>query len=292
VHNQVKYVLVTPARNEEQYIGKLLESVINQSCLPLQWVIVSDGSTDGTDAIVNEYAARHDFITLLRRDKGAGRNFGSKVYAVRDGVQALTVAGYDFIGMTDADISFGADFIKQLTGHMLAEPRLGIAGGLVHERDAAGTWMPFSVSAEWSSSGAFHFFRRQCYEAVGGYLPLRRGGIDMVADVMARMHGWNVRTFTDLPLRHYRAMGTAQGGDLAGKFRRGMMEYVNGYHPLFQLARAAAQIRVKPFLLASISRTAGYAWAMLKRERFEVPADVVYYMRNEQLMRLRKSILR
>ena len=261
MHSQVKYVLVTPARNEEQYIGKLLESVTQQACLPLQWVIVSDGSTDGTDAIVNEYAAQHKFITLLRRDKGVGRNFGSKVYAVRDGFQALTVADYDFIGMTDADISFGTDFIKQLTGHMLAEPRLGIVGGLVYERDAAGTWLPFSVSAESSSSGAFQLFRRQCYEAVGGYRPLRRGGIDMVADVMARMHGWEVCTSMDLPIYHYRTMGTAQGGDLAGRFRRGMMEYVNGYHPLFQLARAAAQIRAKPFLLASLSRTAGYVWA-------------------------------
>jgi biofilm PGA synthesis N-glycosyltransferase PgaC len=60
------YVLVTPARNEAQFIESTIQSVVAQTMRPLKWVIVSDGSTDGTDEIVSRYAVAHEWIELLR----------------------------------------------------------------------------------------------------------------------------------------------------------------------------------------------------------------------------------
>ena len=108
------YVIVTPARNEENYIEKTIKSVASQSLLPKKWIIVSDGSTDRTDIIVNEYSNKYDFIHLLRAEDDNKRNFGSKIMAFRAGVKQLTNLEYDFIGNLDADVSFYFNYYENL----------------------------------------------------------------------------------------------------------------------------------------------------------------------------------
>lgn len=101
-------MLITPARNEEAYIVKTIQSLINQTILPKKWIIVSDGSTDRTDDIVKRYEANYDFIQLLRREPDTSRNFASKVYAIQAGFKLLNGIEYDFIGNLDADVSICA----------------------------------------------------------------------------------------------------------------------------------------------------------------------------------------
>ena len=286
-----RYVLVTPARNEEKYIEKTICSVISQKILPAKWIIVSDGSTDKTDDIVKKYADDYTFIQLLRRSPNSSRNFGSKVFAIQAGVDCLQDLEYDFIGVMDADISFEPDFFESVIINLQANSKIGIGGGVVHERNSEGEWEPFTGSFEWSVSGAMQMFKSACYESIGGYLPLQRGGIDMIAEVMSRMHGWKVRTFESIRLFHNRTMGTATKSVLEASFRRGIMEYVNGYHPLIQMLRFFTCIPSSPFLLLSLFRTVGYYWALLKKEPMAVPDNVVKYLRKEQLQRLRNSPL-
>src|SRR6266581_1528242 len=123
------YVLVTPARNEAGYIRKTIESVVSQTRRPMRWIIVSDGSTDGTDQIVNEYSAKHQYIRLLRIDGDTERNFGSKVRAIRAGVGLLESLPYEFTGILDADISFGPTYYESVLRRFQENSRLGLCGG-------------------------------------------------------------------------------------------------------------------------------------------------------------------
>lgn len=286
----VRYVLVTPARNEEKYIEKTIRSVISQTILPEKWIIVSDGSTDKTADIVKKYEEDYTFLQLLERKPNDSRNFGSKVFAIQAGVECFQGMGYDFIGVLDADITFEPDFFENVITNLQANDNIGIGGGVVHQKNSEGEWEPFRGSFKWSVSGAMQMFKRECYQSIGGYLPLQKGGVDTIAEVMSRMHGWQVRTFESIELFHHRAMGTAEKSVLEASFRRGIMEYVNGYHPLIQMLRFFTRIPSSPFLLLTLFRTSGYYWALLKKEPMAVPDNVVTYLRKEQLQRLRDSL--
>src|SRR6476620_1864897 len=102
--NQQAYVLVTPARNEKDFIELTIKSVVAQTVKPAMWIVVSDGSDDGTDEIVSAYAERYEFIRLVRNEKRADRNTAAKVYAINVGVEALGQIEYAYIGNLDADV--------------------------------------------------------------------------------------------------------------------------------------------------------------------------------------------
>ena len=115
------YVLITPARNEEQYIRKTIEAVISQTLLPRRWIIVSDGSTDRTDAIVSEYLPGRPWMQLIRREKQSERNFASKAASVNAGLKALETVEYDVVGNLDADITFGSTYFESLMERFAAD---------------------------------------------------------------------------------------------------------------------------------------------------------------------------
>ncbi|MDZ4700265.1 MAG: glycosyltransferase family A protein [Rhodothermales bacterium] len=281
----MSYVLVTPARNEAAYIEKTLTSVVNQTVLPARWVIVSDGSTDATDAIVSSFAARYPFITLLRREADKERNFGSKVLAFRAGYEQAREAPHDFVGNLDADIELPADYYEQMLFRFARNPRLGLAGGI--RFDFCDGAFVLVDCARNSVGGPYQFFRRSCYDAIGGYTPLPRGGIDAVAEIMARQHGWTVRSFPEVKAHHYRCTGTAKGNVFQAAYRSGMKEYVLGYDPFFELFRCAGQARSLRGVGLGVCQAAGYARAAAGRFERPLPTAFVDYLRSEQRARLR-----
>ena len=278
------YVLITTARNEEAYIEKTIQSVIRETILPKKWVIVSDGSTDRTDEIVKRYEAKYDFIQFVRVYPDPNRNFGSKIRAFNAGHDHLTNVRYDFIGNLDADVSFGPNYCQRILEEFEKNPKLGIGGGIILEPYRKGLRKQFTNLA--SVAGAVQMFRRQCYEDIGGYTPLEIGGVDALGEVMARMHGWEVRSFPNAEVFHHRATGTAKGGILSARFRQGVMEYSHGYHPLFEIAKCVFRVRERPYLFGSCFRLSGYTWAFLRRVQREVPEHVVKFLRREQMERL------
>lgn len=280
------YVLVTPARNEAAHIEKTLGSVIAQTQLPVRWVVVSDGSTDETDTIVSGYAAEHEFIEFVRREAGEDRNFGSKVFTLQEGFKRLEGLDYEFIGNLDADVSFDPDYYERVLTAFAGDPGLGVAGGVIHDR-IGDAWVRQVTQTRWSVAGAVQLFRRECFEAIGGYLPLELGGIDAVAEISARMHGFRVRAFDELPVLHHQLMGTKKGDILEARFRQGRMEYAHGYDPLFETGRCLLRIKERPFLVGSIYRMAGYWLDLLRRAPNDVPEDLVKFLRREQRARMR-----
>ena len=279
------YVLVTPARNEGKYIARTIESVLAQTVLPNRWVIVSDGSTDDTDAIVDRYSRQHRLITLVRRTADASRNFGSKVRAIGKGTEQLSGVDYAFLGILDADVSFGPHYYERVLEEFGRNPRLGIAGGVIDQ--SHGNSFPVrAATIEQFVPGPIQLFRRQCYEQIGGFPPLRYGGEDTAAIEMARMHGWEVRSFSDLSVQHHRQMGTEGIGILRARFRHGLEDYCVGYHPLFEAGKCIRRLVEPPYVLGSTLRFTGYLWGAITRQKRDLPIELVRYIRNEQLKQL------
>jgi glycosyltransferase involved in cell wall biosynthesis len=280
------YVLVTAAYNEETLIQQVMLSIIAQTVHPHKWIIVSDGSTDRTDEIVARYAAAHDFIQLFRISEDHPRNFAAQVNAINRGLMLVSNTDYAFVGNMDADITLEPDYFEKLLRKFQQDPMLGLGGGTIYERSGKGSFKERSGNSVDSVAHACQLFRRECFEAIGGaYRPLPYGGPDTYAEIVARMKCWHVMSFKDLPVFHHRLTASV-GGVLRGKFRQGRMDYSLGTHPLFEVFKLLRRMLMRPFLIGSICRFAGFLDAYRQRERRAVPDDFVFYFRREQRQRL------
>ena len=279
----LKYVLITPARNEKAFIEETIKSVITQTVLPLRWVIVSDGSTDGTDEIVARYATDHPWITLLRMPERKERHFAGKVYAFNAGYAAVADQSYDIIGSLDADITFGPDYVEFLLSRFATDPQLGVAGTPFREETRGYDYRFTSLD---HVSGACQLFRRECFEEIGGYVPIKIGGIDLAAVITARMRGWRTRTFPETFCFHHRVMGTAKQSALMVALRGGQGDYMLGGHPLWEIPRCIYQMSRSPIVLGGVLRLAGFMWALIARYEKPVSAEFVRFRRAEQMKRL------
>ena len=280
-----KYVLITPARNEEAFIEQTIQSVISQTILPVKWVIVSDGSTDKTNSIVEKYLSDHPYIHLLKSTGDNNRNFGSQVRAINKGYEIVKEMKYHFIGNLDADISFGSKYYESIMIKFEENPRLGLAGGFLYEPNN-GEFKPRTVYSLQAVPHAVQLFRRATYEAIGGYIPLKYGGADWYAEVMSRMKGWEVHAFREIPVRHHKPGNLSPEGMLGIAFRQGKMAYNIGSDPMFELLKCIKRLKVRPYLLFGLKRLAGFASAYLKREDRGVNSEFVQFIRKEQRSRL------
>ncbi len=284
-----KYVLITPARNEAKFIEQTIQSVVAQTVRPLRWVIVSDGSTDGTDDIVSRYAAEHEWIELVRRPERRERHFAGKVHAFNAGFDRVRELDYDCIGSLDADITFEPDYFAFLLGKLVEKPRLGLVGTPFRENGKSYDYRYVSIE---HVSGACQFFRRQCFADIGGYVPVEGGGVDHVAVITSRMRGWETRTFTEKFCEHHRVMGAAQHGAWKMKFNIGKLDYALGGSPFWELFRTTYQMTKPPYVVGGFLILAGYAWSAMRRVRRPVSDELVRFRRREQMRRIGRLFLR
>ncbi|MEZ4747633.1 MAG: glycosyltransferase family 2 protein [Calditrichia bacterium] len=279
------YVLITAARNEAQYIVKTLDSVVNQTILPLRWVIVNDGSTDNTSAIVKEYAAQYPFIKLVTIQRDGDRNFAAKVYAFEKGQQLVQDLQYDFIGNLDADVSFRKDYYEVLINKFKDKPRLGVSGGIIYEK-IGDKFYKQNINTR-SVAGAIQFFCKDCLESFGGYLALKNGMVDGIAELMARRNHWQTLTFSDLVVFHHRRVGTTSINIFTMNFKAGINQYQLGYLIKYHVLRSISYIFSKPYLLGTICLLSGYFYALISGKPRIIPNDIVTYLRYEQKQFLR-----
>ena len=277
------YVLITPARNEAEYIELTLKSVVAQTVPPLKWVIVSDGSTDGTDDLVRKYGADHAWIELVRLPERRERHFAGKVNAFNVGYERVAGLPYEIIANLDGDVSFDTDYFEFLMTKFAANPRLGVGGTPFREGSFQYDYRFTSID---HVSGQCQVFRRACFEDIGGYIPRKAGGVDLVAVTTARMKGWETRTFVDKPYVHHRQMSTANHHRLLVPFRGGRLDYILGSHPLWEVFRCAYQTTRPPVVVGGGLRLAGYVWAAISGVQKEVPPDLLRFRRQEQMRRL------
>lgn len=279
------YVLITPARNEARFIESTLKCVLAQTVRPLRWVIVSDGSSDGTDEIVRKYVDRNPWIELLRMPERAERHFAGKVRAFNAGYERVRKLDPEVLGNIDADVTFEPDHFEFLLGRAAANPHLGVFGAPFREGDFQYDYRFTNIENVW---GGCQLFRRKCFEDIGGYVALEGGCIDHVAVISARLHGWQTRTFPEKVCIHHRVMGTAMQSSLKAKFKMGVKDHSVGNHPLWELARTIYQMKNHPRLVGGLATGLGYFWSMARGAKTPLSDELVSFVRHEQMLRLKK----
>lgn len=284
-----KYVLITPAKNEEANIEWTMRSVIAQTLRPEKWVIVDDGSTDRTSQMVAGYAERYSFISLLRLENSETRNFAKKAFAFNAGLQFLNELDYSYIGNLDADISFGPDYYSNVIAELQRHPELGISGGIVYT--TVGRRFTTNDQTVDSVGGAVQLFRRECFEQIGGYVALERGGMDAAAEIMARMHGWKVRKLLTNLVYESRRTGSAQASPLAACYKEGLHFHSLGYSLAFYVGRCLNRLNESPIILGSLASLLGFAIGRIWGVPICLPEEVVEYLKAEQMNKLKNELL-
>lgn len=283
---RMKYALITPARNEETYLKRTIESVCAQLHLPERWVIVDDGSTDRTAEIVREYTGKHTWIELVQRDQHADRSFAGKVRAFNAGYEKLNGIKVDVVGNLDADLSFPPDYLQFLMEKFASDPSLGVAGTPFTQDDGYDSAKD-SFEGENYVAGGCQLFRHTCFQQIGGYTPVKGGGIDWIAVMTARMQGWKVRSFQEMRFHHYRTLGTAEMNPLRAIADYGKRAYTLGSSPVWQLFRTVYRMAKQPYIVGGLALGWGYFWASARRVPRPVSRDMIRFYRREQMHKLR-----
>jgi biofilm PGA synthesis N-glycosyltransferase PgaC len=283
------YVLVTPARNEETFIQRTIESVIHQTVLPLKWVIVDDGSTDNTRGVIRPYLVKYPWIELVEMPRRRDRSFAAKVTAFNAGYERVGGLPYEIIGNLDGDISFDRDHFEFLACKFSDDLSLGVAGTVFREEGYSSERDSFEGHNH--VAGGCQLFRKECWEQIGGYIPHRAGGIDWTAVTTARMMGWKTESFREKSFFHYRRLGTSGRSVLSSLFSYGEKDYYLGGHPVWELFRVAYRATKQPFIIGGIALGLGYCWAFLRRTPRAVSQELMAFHRKEQMTKL-KAILK
>lgn len=265
------YIIISPVRNEAQYMRRTLDSVVAQTVPPTRWIIVDDGSTDATPAILAEYAARHPFIKVITRaDRGTRWVGGGVVETVAEGIEAAD-CDYDFLCKLDMDLDLPPRYFERLLEEMRADPRLGTVSGKAYfpgPSNPGGSFEGELISERCGddvSLGMTKFYRRAFFEGIGGLVKgLMWDGIDCYR---GRMLGWKARSIDDPELRfiHLRPMGSSDKGVLTGRRRLGNGYWFMGASPMFVLASAVYRLRHPPAVLGSLAMLWGYGSAAARR---------------------------
>ena len=277
-----KYVIITPARDEESHIGKTILAVSQQTVRPVQWVIVNDGSSDTTGEIVDRAATTYPWITVLHRSNRGFRQAGGGVIAAfNDGYVSLESLDWEFLVKLDADLSFAPDYFERCFAEFEKDRHLGIGGGGIYHLE--NSKLKMESNPAFHVRGATKIYRRECWEKLGGLITA--AGWDTVDEVKANMLGWSTRTFADLQVSHYRFTGAADGA-WKDSVKNGFANYVTGYHPLFMLVKCVRRLAARPYLTGSLGLGWGFLRGYLKRAPQVPDRTLITYTRSQQMRRL------
>jgi biofilm PGA synthesis N-glycosyltransferase PgaC len=278
----VKYVVITPVRDEEKHMEATIEAVAGQTIRPTEWVIVDDGSSDRTGDIIDQHAARFSWISVVHRsNRGFRKSGGGVVEAFYDGYDRLRCNDWDFVVKLDGDLTFARAYFEKCFEHFERDPKLGVGGGEIYH-DVGGV-QKLEANPKFHVRGATKIYRRDCWEAIGGLL--RAPGWDTIDEVKANMLGWKTYSFGELQLVHHRLTGTADGL-LRDRIKHGIACYVSGYDPLFVVASCVSRLIQKPYIAGSAAIFYGFIkgyWVRMPRVNDK---QLIRYLRTQQLRRL------
>jgi biofilm PGA synthesis N-glycosyltransferase PgaC len=278
----VKYVIITPVRDEEKHIEATIEAVAGQTIRPTEWVIVDDGSSDRTGDIIDRYAAKFPWISVVHRsNRGFRKSGGGVVEAFYDGYNTLHCNDWDFVVKLDGDLTFSRTYFEKCFEHFERDPKLGVGGGEIYH-DLGGV-QKLEANPKFHVRGATKIYKRDCWEAIGGLL--RAPGWDTIDEVKANMLGWKTYSFGELPVVHHRLTGTADGL-LHDRIKHGTACYVSGYDPLFVVASCVSRLIQKPYVAGSAAIFYGFVKAYWVRMPRVNDKQLIKYLRTQQLRRL------
>lgn len=286
--NIYKYAIITPAKNEENYIENTLHSICTQTIKPTEWIIVNDGSTDRTKEIVENYAQKYPWIRLINNDtyheKRAG---GSKVVrAFYEGYNSIENHDYDFIVKLDADLTLPKNYFEEVSKCFENNLKVGLCGGYcVVEKNGK---LVKEKSAGYHLRGPIKSYRKECFEDIGGLKPvLNWDGLD---EMTTMFKGWTIKI---LPLQvfHHRPTSTTINRGLFSSFRSGKEYYCNSYDFFLAILRSITfGKRTMPYMISGIIFLFGFITAFCLREKKHVDKKLEKYIRSFQYNRIFKFV--
>jgi poly-beta-1,6-N-acetyl-D-glucosamine synthase len=280
----IKYIVITPARNEEENIAHTIQSMREQSILPLQWIIVNDGSTDGTKSIIDRSASDLNWVTPLHRpDRGYRQQGGGVIEAFNDGYKSLQHSDWDYLIKFDADLSFDIDYFELCFEKFVANPKLGIGGGMICFEAEGLLHCESPKDPSFHVRGATKIYSRKCWESIGALF--QAPGWDTIDELKANMNGFNTYTFKDIPLRHHRFTGTVDG-TWKNYVKFGISNYVTGYSPYFMLLKCLKRIFQRPHLIGPLALWWGFCKGYFTSIKQVDDPDLIRYTRNQQWNKL------
>lgn len=282
------YLAITPARDEEKHLPRLIVSMVTQTCKPGRWIIIDDGSADGTGAIIDCAALHHPWIETHHLPRAAARAPGGESVVMRF-LPRDAWEGYDAILRVDADLSFKPRFAEALLAEFARDPRLGIAGPTLYETRAE-RWREMRAPS-FHTRGAAKMYSCACFGAIGGLEA--ELGWDTIDEARAMMLGYRTCGFRHIRAYHHRPQGAA-GGLWGSRKAAGRAAYNAGYSPLFLAARALSLALKWPPLVGGAALAAGYLEGALQRAPRPVSPALVKFVRRQQVRRLllRESVWR
>lgn len=258
-----RYIIVSPVKDEENYVELTLRSVISQTLKPVLWVIVDDGSKDRTPEIIQRYLSKNPFIQLVHNPQAGVRQPGSAIIrAFNCGHESIGRSDYDFIVKLDCDLSFGEDYFENLLVRFRDDLRLGVASGVYLEMGEDGTWKEV-VMPSYHAAGACKVIRKKCFEEIGGFIVA--AGWDTVDEIRAMTLGWKTGHFIDLQMKHHKPEGSGIG-TIRTSVMHGEISYLTGGGKLFFLLKVLHRMRSKPYVIGAMALSWGYMKAIWKRK--------------------------
>ena len=263
-----RYLLISPCRDEAQYIRRTLDSVAAQSVPPTLWVVVDDGSTDETADILREYEARLPYLHVVTRaDRGHRRVGPGVVDAFYAGLETVQLEDFDYVCKLDMDLDLPAHYFEQLMERMEADPRIGSTSGKPwFTRPDTGELAP-EVCGDEMSVGMTKFYRVDCFKEIGGFV--REVNWDGIDCHRCRMLGWIAESLNDEAVRfiHLRPMASSEKSIFKGRLREGYGQYFMGSAPLYMLARTVSRLTQYPLIIGGMLQLWGYVWSAISGAR-------------------------
>ena len=283
-NNVGNYAIVSPVRNEQENIGLTLDSVVSQTVLPRQWIIVDDGSTDQTATIVSEYARTFPWIRLVHR-KDHGKTFGvaqgQVIKAFYEGFRYVNLNALGFVCKLDGDLVLGPDYFEQLLNRAANDAKLGIISGVTYYMYGGRRILESTPGHH--TLGAASLYRTACFQEIGGLVTSL--GWDTLDGIRAQMRGWKTRSYPELQILHLRPMSSSGDWD-KGRISNGRTDYLLGYHPLFELARCIFRMFHPPYFKGGLLMLFGYIRAAMRGDEQVVTAEERRFLQRQQLRRL------
>ena len=279
-----RYVIVTPVRDEAAHIAKTIAAVGSQTVRPLRWIVVDDGSTDGTGEILDRHASQTSWMSVVHRpNRGHRANGGGVMEAFYAGYAVLNDEAWDYLVKLDGDLSFSPEYFERCFAMFEAEPRLGIGGGIVCQLEHGETSVDSKGDPPFHVRGATKIYRRECWAQIA---PLVRApGWDTIDEVKANMLGWATGTFPELRIVQHKPTGSADGA-WRNAFKNGRANYVTGYDPVFMLAKCVKRVLARPVFVGGLAMALGFWSGYLARLPRVSDAGVIDYLRRQQRRRL------
>ncbi|MFC1888625.1 glycosyltransferase family 2 protein [Thermodesulfobacteriota bacterium] len=282
--SKYKYIIISPVRNEEDFIEKTILSVTSQTIIPFEWIVVDDGSTDDTLNILERYASQFAWITVFHRNDRGFRQAGRGVIeAFKEGYNVIQSDCWDFIVKLDGDLSFSNDYFERCFSNFDENLKLGIGGGTIHGYSDGNLTIESKIDPIFHVRGACKIYRKYCWEDIDGLLPVP--GWDTLDELKANMLGWETRSFSDLKIIHYRHAGTAEGA-WKNWVKNGRANYISGYHPLFMLFKCLRRLLSKPYIIQSFGLLYGFIGGYFSSESRIDDEHLIKYIRKQQFNRL------